>query len=103
MDKFTAQDFVSLRQDTVRQILEGRDDFTKRMQEERPISLPRIALSANAGLRLSGLNLTSSSVRPIRNSTCLWAEIFSEFGREPQVIITTPLEGWTASTRCQSR
>src|SRR5688572_13435958 len=39
MDKFTAADFVKLSaKTTVRQILE-RDDFEKRMQEERPISL----------------------------------------------------------------
>src|SRR6185503_13309539 len=39
MDKFTAADFVKLcAKTTVRQILE-RDDFTKRMAEEKPISL----------------------------------------------------------------
>src|SRR6266576_1979066 len=39
MDKFTAADFVKLcAKTTVRQILE-RDDFTKRMEEQKPISV----------------------------------------------------------------
>ena len=39
MDKFTAADFVRLcAKTTVKQILE-RDDFTKRMADEKPISL----------------------------------------------------------------
>ena len=63
MDKFTAADFVKLTaKTTVRQILE-RDDFEKRMREEKPISLHELlyplvqgydSVALNADVELGG-------------------------------------------------
>jgi tyrosyl-tRNA synthetase len=92
MDKFDAADFIKLAaRTTVRQILE-RDDFEKRMGEQKPISLHELlyplvqgydSVMLEADVELGGtdqkFNLLSG-----RN-------LQREYGQEPQVVITTPL------------
>src|SRR5213080_1433723 len=92
MDKFTAADFVRLTaKTTVKQILE-RDDFEKRMAEQKPISLHELlyplvqgydSVALEADVELGGtdqkFNLLSG-----RN-------LQREYSQEPQVVITTPL------------
>src|SRR6478752_9450545 len=88
MDKFTAADFVKL---TAKQILE-RDDFTKRMAEEKPISLHELlyplvqgydSVALESDVELGGtdqkFNLLSG-----RN-------LQREYDQEAQVVITPPL------------
>lgn len=92
MGKFDAADFIRLAsRTTVKQILE-RDDFEKRMREEKPISLHELlyplvqgydSVALEADIELGGtdqkFNLLSG-----RN-------LQREYGQEPQVIMTTPL------------
>lgn len=92
MDKFNAAHFVRLcAKTTVKQILE-RDDFEKRMRDEKPISLHELlyplvqgydSVALESDVELGGtdqkFNLLSG-----RN-------LQREYGQEPQVIITTPL------------
>lgn len=92
MNKFGAADFIRLAsRTTVRQILE-RDDFEKRMRDERPISLHELlyplvqgydSVALEADVELGGtdqkFNLLSG-----RN-------LQREYAQEPQVIVTTPL------------
>ncbi|MBA3770385.1 MAG: tyrosine--tRNA ligase [Blastocatellia bacterium] len=92
MDKFSAADFIKLAaRTTVKQILE-RDDFEKRMSEQRPISLHELlyplvqgydSVALESDVELGGtdqkFNLLSG-----RN-------LQREYGQEPQVVITTPL------------
>jgi tyrosyl-tRNA synthetase len=92
MGKFGAADFIRLAsRTTVKQILE-RDDFEKRLNENRPISLHELlyplvqgydSVALNADVELGGtdqkFNLLSG-----RN-------LQREYDQEPQVIITTPL------------
>src|SRR3982750_841186 len=92
MDKFTTADFVRLcAKTTVKQILE-RDDFTKRMADEKPISLHELlyplvqgydSVALESDVELGGtdqkFNLLSG-----RN-------LQREYGQEEQVVITTPL------------
>ncbi len=92
MDKFTAADFVKLTsKTTVKQILE-RDDFEKRMRDEKPIGLHELlyplvqgydSVALEADVELGGtdqkFNLLSG-----RN-------LQRESGQEPQVIMTTQL------------
>lgn len=92
MNKFTAADFIRLAsRTTVRQILE-RDDFDKRMREEKPISLHELlyplvqgydSVALECDVELGGtdqkFNLLSG-----RN-------LQREYGQEAQVIMTTPL------------
>jgi tyrosyl-tRNA synthetase len=92
MDQFDAADFIKLAaRTTVRQILE-RDDFEKRMGEQKPISLHELlyplvqgydSVMLEADVELGGtdqkFNLLSG-----RN-------LQREYGQEPQVVITTPL------------
>jgi len=92
MDKFTAADFVKLcAKTTVKQILE-RDDFTKRMAEEKPISLHELlyplvqgydSVALNADVELGGTDQ--------KFNLLMGRDLQREFGQEPQVIITTPL------------
>ncbi len=92
MDKFTAADFVKLcAKTTVKQILE-RDDFTNRMAEEKPISLHELlyplvqgydSVALEADVELGG---TDQKFNLLMGRT-----LQREFGREPQVILTTPL------------
>ncbi|MEO7538622.1 MAG: tyrosine--tRNA ligase, partial [Pyrinomonadaceae bacterium] len=92
LDKFTAADFVKLcAKTTVKQILE-RDDFTKRMAEEKPISLHELlyplvqgydSVALEADVELGGTDQ--------KFNLLMGRNLQREFGQEPQVIITTPL------------
>jgi tyrosyl-tRNA synthetase len=92
MDKFTAADFVKLTaKTTVRQILE-RDDFTKRMAEEKPISLHELlyplvqgydSVALESDVELGGTDQ--------KFNLLMGRNLQREFGQEPQVILTTPL------------
>jgi tyrosyl-tRNA synthetase len=92
MDRFTAADFVKLSaKTTVRQILE-RDDFEKRMAEEKPISLHELlyplvqgydSVALEADVELGGTDQ--------KFNLLMGRNLQREFGQEPQVIMTTPL------------
>jgi tyrosyl-tRNA synthetase len=92
MDKFTAADFVRLAaKTTVRQILE-RDDFTKRMTDEKPISLHELlyplvqgydSVALESDVELGGTDQ--------KFNLLMGRNLQREFDQEPQVIITTPL------------
>jgi tyrosyl-tRNA synthetase len=92
MDKFNAADFVKLSaKTTVRQILE-RDDFEKRMAEEKPISLHELlyplvqgydSVALAADVELGGTDQ--------KFNLLMGRNLQREFTQEPQVIMTTPL------------
>ena len=92
LDKFTAADFVKLcAKTTVKQILE-RDDFTKRMAEEKAISLHELlyplvqgydSVALNADVELGGTDQ--------KFNLLMGRNLQREYSQEPQVIITTPL------------
>jgi tyrosyl-tRNA synthetase len=92
MDKFTAADFVKLAaKTTVKQILE-RDDFTKRMDDEKPISLHELlyplvqgydSVALEADVELGGTDQ--------KFNLLMGRNLQREFAQEPQVIVTTPL------------
>jgi tyrosyl-tRNA synthetase len=92
MDKFTAADFVKLTaKTTVKQILE-RDDFTKRMAEEKPISLHELlyplvqgydSVALESDVELGGTDQ--------KFNLLMGRNLQREFDQEPQVILTTPL------------
>lgn len=92
MDKFNAADFVKLcAKTTVKQILE-RDDFTKRMADEKPISLHELlyplvqgydSVALEADVELGGTDQ--------RFNLLMGRNLQREYDQEPQVIITTPL------------
>ena len=92
MDKFTAADFVKLTaKTTVKQILE-RDDFDKRMREEKPISLHELlyplvqgydSVALESDVELGGTDQ--------KFNLLMGRNLQREFEQEPQVIMTTPL------------
>ena len=92
MDKFTAGDFIKLTsKTTVKQILE-RDDFSKRMADEKPISLHELlyplvqgydSVALEADVELGGTDQ--------KFNLLMGRNLQREFGQEPQVIITTAL------------
>ncbi len=92
LDKFTAADFVKLcAKTTVKQILE-RDDFTKRMADEKPISLHELlyplvqgydSVALEADVELGGTDQ--------KFNLLMGRNLQREFAQEPQVIITMPL------------
>ena len=92
MDKFGAADFIKLcAKTTVKQILE-RDDFTKRMDDEKPISLHELlyplvqgydSVALNADVELGGTDQ--------KFNLLMGRNLQREYEQEPQVIITTPL------------
>ena len=92
MDKFTSADFIKLAaKTTVRQILE-RDDFEKRMREEKPISLHELlyplvqgydSVALEADVELGGTDQ--------KFNLLMGRNLQREFDQEPQVILTTPL------------
>ena len=92
MDKFGAGDFIKLcAKTTVKQILE-RDDFTKRMSEEKPISLHELlyplvqgydSVALEADVELGGTDQ--------KFNLLMGRNLQREYSQEPQVIITTPL------------
>ncbi|MFN0277848.1 MAG: tyrosine--tRNA ligase [Pyrinomonadaceae bacterium] len=92
MDKFTAADFVRLcAKTTVKQILE-RDDFTKRIADEKPISLHELlyplvqgydSVALESDVELGGTDQ--------KFNLLMGRNLQREFDQKPQVIITTPL------------
>lgn len=92
MDKFSAADFVRLcSRVTVKQILE-RDDFEKRLREERPISLHELlyplvqgydSVALDADVELGGTDQ--------KFNLMVGRNLQREYAQEPQVILTTPL------------
>ncbi|MBK9155554.1 MAG: tyrosine--tRNA ligase [Chloracidobacterium sp.] len=92
MDKFGAADFVRLcAKTTVKQILE-RDDFTNRLNEEKPISLHELlyplvqgydSVALNSDVELGGTDQ--------KFNLLMGRNLQREFDQEPQVVITTPL------------
>jgi tyrosyl-tRNA synthetase len=92
MDEFNAADFVKLTSRiTVAQILE-RDDFKKRMKEERPISMHELlyplvqgydSVELEADVELGGTDQTFNLL--------VGRSLQKEYDQEPQVVITTPL------------
>lgn len=92
MDKFTAADFIKLTaKTTVRQILE-RDDFSKRMADEKPILLHELlyplvqgydSVALEADVELGGTDQ--------KFNLLMGRNLQREFGQAPQVILTTPL------------
>jgi tyrosyl-tRNA synthetase len=92
MDEFDAADFVRLCSHiTVKQILE-RDDFEKRMREERPVSLHELlyplvqgydSVALNADIELGGTDQ--------KFNLMVGRDLQREYDQEPQVILTTPL------------
>lgn len=92
MDKFGAADFIKLcAKTTVKQILE-RDDFTKRLAEEKPISLHELlyplvqgydSVALNADVELGGTDQ--------KFNLLMGRDLQREYEQEPQVILTTPL------------
>src|SRR5215510_2961332 len=92
MDKFTAADFVKLTaKTTVRQILE-RDDFEKRMAEEKPISLHELLYPLVQGYDSVALECDVELGGTDQKFNLLMGRnLQREFDQEPQVIMTTPL------------
>jgi tyrosyl-tRNA synthetase len=92
MDKFTAVDFIKLcAKTTVKQILE-RDDFTNRLNDEKPISLHELlyplvqgydSVALDADVELGGTDQ--------KFNLLMGRNLQREFDQEPQVVITTPL------------
>lgn len=92
MDKFSAADFVRLcAKTTVMQILE-RDDFSKRMNEQKPISLHELlyplvqgydSVALESDVELGGTDQ--------KFNLLMGRNMQREFGQDAQVIITTPL------------
>lgn len=92
MDKFSAADFVRLcSRVTVKQILE-RDDFEKRLREEKPIALHELlyplvqgydSVALEADVELGGTDQ--------KFNLMVGRNLQREYVQEPQIIITTPL------------
>ena len=92
MEKFSAADFVKLTSRvTVKQILE-RDDFEKRMREEKPIALHELlyplvqgydSVALEADVELGGTDQ--------KFNLLVGRNLQREYDQEPQVLITTPL------------
>ena len=92
MDKFGAADFVKLAaKTTVKQILE-RDDFEKRLREEKPIALHELlyplvqgydSVALNADVELGGTDQ--------KFNLLVGRNLQREYSQEPQVVLTTPL------------
>ncbi|MDQ3040971.1 MAG: tyrosine--tRNA ligase [Acidobacteriota bacterium] len=92
MERFTAMDFVRLAaKTTVKQILE-RDDFSKRLTEEKPIALHELlyplvqgydSVALEADIELGGTDQ--------KFNLLMGRNLQREYEQEPQVILTTPL------------
>ena len=91
-DKFGAADFIKLASHTtVKQILE-RDDFEKRLREEKPIALHELlyplvqgydSVALNADVELGGTDQ--------KFNLLVGRNLQREYQQEPQVVLTTPL------------
>ena len=92
MDKFDAADFVRLCSHvTVKQILE-RDDFEKRMREEKPVALHELlyplvqgydSVALNADVELGGTDQ--------KFNLMVGRDLQREYSQQPQIVLTTPL------------
>ena len=92
MDRFAAADFVKLTSRvTVKQILE-RDDFQKRLADEKPISLHELlyplvqgydSVALKADVELGGTDQ--------KFNLLVGRNLQREYSQEPQVVLTTPL------------
>ncbi len=92
MEKLGAAGFINLASHvTVKQILE-RDDFQKRLNEERPIALHELlyplvqaydSVALNADVELGGTDQ--------KFNLLVGRNLQREYGQEPQVVITMPL------------
>jgi tyrosyl-tRNA synthetase len=92
MDKFGAADFVRLTSRvTVKQILE-RDDFEKRLTDEKPIALHELlypliqgydSVALESDIELGGTDQ--------KFNLLVGRNLQREYSQEPQVVITTPL------------
>ena len=92
MDKFTAADFIKLTsKTTVKQILE-RDDFAKRLADEKPIALHELlyplvqgydSVALESDVELGGTDQ--------KFNLLMGRNLQREFGQDAQVILTTPL------------
>jgi tyrosyl-tRNA synthetase len=104
MDEFGAADFVRLTSRvTVKQILE-RDDFTKRLTEEKPIALHELlyplvqgydSVALDADVELGGTDQKFNML--------IGRNLQREYEQEPQVVITTPLLEGTDGTQKMSK
>lgn len=91
-DKFGAADFIKLASHTtVKQILE-RDDFEKRLREEKPIALHELlyplvqgydSVALTADVELGGTDQ--------KFNLLVGRNLQREYDQEPQVVLTTPL------------
>ncbi|MBS1796164.1 MAG: tyrosine--tRNA ligase [Acidobacteria bacterium] len=92
MDKFAAADFVKLcSRVTVKQILE-RDDFEKRLREERPISLHELLYPLTQGFDSVALEAdVELGGTDQKFNLMVGRNLQREYAQEPQVILTTPL------------
>jgi len=92
MDKFSAVDFVKLcSRVTVKQILE-RDDFEKRLREERPISLHELLYPLTQGFDSVALEAdVELGGTDQKFNLMVGRNLQREYAQEPQVILTTPL------------
>ena len=105
MGAFTADDFVRLMAKyTVSQLLE-REDFHKRFQDEKPISLHELlyplvqgydSVALEADVELGGTDQ--------RFNLLVGRELQRAYGQESQVMLTTPiLEGWRQGNEKMSK
>ncbi len=103
--KFTADDFVRLMAKyTVSQLLE-REDFHKRFQEEKPISMHELlyplvqgydSVALEADVELGGTDQ--------RFNLLVGRELQRAYGQESQAVLTTPiLEGWRQGNEKMSK
>ncbi|HVE57905.1 MAG TPA: tyrosine--tRNA ligase [Pyrinomonadaceae bacterium] len=92
MDKYSAADFVKLcSRVTVKQILE-RDDFEKRLREERPISLHELLYPLTQGYDSVALHSdVELGGTDQKFNLMVGRNLQREYAQEPQVILTTPL------------
>jgi tyrosyl-tRNA synthetase len=92
MDALGAAGFVRLAsQVTVKQILE-RDDFEKRLKEERPIALHELLYPLVQGYDSVALEADIEFGGTDQKFNCLMGRnLQRESGQEPQVVIVTPL------------
>ena len=92
MDAFDASDFIRLTsRTTVKQILE-RDDFTKRMAEEKPIALHELLYPLVQGYDSVALESDVEMGGTDQKFNMLMGRnLQREFEQEPQVILTMPL------------
>jgi tyrosyl-tRNA synthetase len=92
MNRFGAADFVRLcSRVTVKQILE-RDDFEKRMREEKPISLHELLYSLVQGYDSVALESdVELGGTDQKFNMLVGRNLQREYAQEPQIVITTPL------------